>query len=206
MTLCFFFFLRTFAAYIFSWEIKNCLKPLLLWCQGCDSQEHRERDGKDCFSQLITHVLPFHPLHDIGGNTSPPESFALCPCLQLAQSKAHFLGICLEASWPGVFWPLSLVIPCQGLSCDAGYSVCTQSILAFFFRFLAFVENFLQRQMLLLSGNDIWRILLRQLLIIVCTLLSTVFVILNISAPYKSTHLMLEFRRWISLFLSLWQK
>lgn len=120
MTLCFFFFLRTFAAYIFSWEIKNCLKPLLLWCQGCDSQEHRE----DCFSQLITHVLPFHPLHDIGGNTSPPESFALCPCLQLAQSKAHFLGICLEASWPGVFWPLSLVIPCQGLSCDAGYSVC----------------------------------------------------------------------------------
>lgn len=65
-------------------------------------------------------------------------------------------------------------------------TACAQSILAFFFRFLAFVENFLQRQMLLLSGNDIWRILLRQLLIIVCTLLSTVFVILNISAPYKA--------------------
>lgn len=117
------FFLRTFAAYIFSWEIKNCLKPLLLWCQGCDSQEHRER-WKGLFFPTHHTCVTLSPLHDIGGNTSPPESFALCPCLQLAQSKAHFLGICLEASWPGVFWPLSLVIPCQGLSCDAGYSVC----------------------------------------------------------------------------------
>lgn len=65
-------------------------------------------------------------------------------------------------------------------------SACAQSILAFFFQLLAFVEYFLHRQMLLLSGNEIWRILLRQLLINVCTLLSTVFVILNISAHIKA--------------------
>lgn len=199
------FCLRTFAVYIFSWEIKNCLKPLLLWCQGCDSQEHRER-----WKGL------FFPTHHTCVTLSPPT----CYRWQHEPSRV-FLPCALACSCPKVR-PIFLVFALRHLGqvffdlfpCwfhVKAYFVmlgtaCAQSILAFFFQFLAFVENFLQRQMLLLSGNEIWTILLRQLLIIVCTLLSTVFVILNISAPYKSTHLMLEFRWWISLFLSLWQK
>lgn len=196
------FFLRTFAAYIFSWEIKNCLKPLLLWCQGCDSQEHRER-WKGLFFPNSSHMC------------YPFTSYMIQVATRALQS---LLPCALASSWPKVR-PIFLVFASRHVGqvffdlfpWSFHVKAClvmlvtasAQSILAFFFQFLAFVENFLQRQMLLLSGNDIWTILLRLLLIIVCTLLSTVFVILNISAPYKSTHLMLEFRRWISLFLSL---
>ena len=46
--------------------------------------------------------------------------------------------------------------------------------------------------LLMLSGQWIWRILLRQLLTKVCTLLMVVLVILHVSAPYNKTIFTLE--------------
>lgn len=46
--------------------------------------------------------------------------------------------------------------------------------------------------LLMVSDQRIWRILPRQLLMKVCTFLMVVFVVLHVSAPYRSTDLTLE--------------
>ena len=51
--------------------------------------------------------------------------------------------------------------------------------------------------LLMVLGQRIWRILLRQLFIKVCNLLMVVLVVLHVSAPYNSTDFTLELNRRI---------
>jgi len=54
--------------------------------------------------------------------------------------------------------------------------------------------------LLMVFGQRIWRILLRQLLIKVCNFLVVVLVILHVSAPYSSTDFTLELNRRIFVY------